>query len=258
MAPINRSYGCFINRGSNITIVSPASVIDYGIGWFCYYIAKFGGFNYISKDIEADMTDTDSFYSLLPQPKADGQLREFYEQNPTVYADELELLDKKQQLRDDYLADLKQVSGEGKWVIVCMERVKNSRNTMDISLVDNSREGDQPTVDDVEGLTRLIDELNRLFHLPPYDAENVREVAHNVLFPIGKRNITRVIRQELDAPHTNAVVMNLDSHMINFDIRRSVSVYLIAEAIRKTIAPESRATDEDIHKFAQPGSGYVN
>lgn len=258
LAPINRSYGYFINRGSNVTIVSPTSVTSYGIGWFCYYIAKFGGFNYISKDIEVDMTDPDSFYYLQPQPKVDGQLREFYEQNPTVYADELELLDKKQQLRDDYLADLKQVSGEGKWVIVGRQRIKNSRNTLDISLVDNNRIGSQPTVDDTDGLARLVKELNRLFHLPPYDEDNAREVAHNVLFPNDRRNITKVIRQDLDAPRTNTVVMNLDSHMINFDIHRSLSAYLIAGAIRKAIAPESRITDEDIRKFAQQGSGYVD
>jgi hypothetical protein len=204
------------------------------------------------------MTDPDSFYYLQSQPMVDGQLREFYEQNPTVYADELELLDKKQQLRDDYLADLKQVSGKGKWVIVGRQRIKNSRNTLDISLVDNNRIGSQPTVDDTDGLARLVKELNRLFHLPPYDEDNAREVAHNVLFPNDRRNITKVIRQDLDAPRTNTVVMNLDSHMINFDIHRSLSAYLIAGAIRKAIAPESRITDEDIRKFAQRGSGYVD
>lgn len=257
-APLNRSYGYFINRGSNVTIVSPSSVTDYGIGWFCYYIAKFGGFNYISKDIEADVTDPDSFYYLPNPPQVDGQPREFYEQDPTTYDDELELLDKKQQCRDDYFADLKQVSGDGKWVIVCCSRVKNSRNKWDISLVDNNRKGNMPTVDDTDGLARLVEELNRLFHLPPYDADHAREVAHNVLYPADRRNITKIIRKDLGAPNTNTVVMNLDSHMINFDIRRSLSAYLIAGAIRKTISPESRITDEDIRKFAQRGSGFVD
>lgn len=48
---INRPYGCCIDRGSKITIVSPASLADACIGNFSYYLALIGGFNYISREI---------------------------------------------------------------------------------------------------------------------------------------------------------------------------------------------------------------
>lgn len=48
---VNRPYGCFIDRSSNITIVSPLSYVDMGIGNWSFYLAAIGGFNYISREL---------------------------------------------------------------------------------------------------------------------------------------------------------------------------------------------------------------
>ena len=48
---VNRPYGSFVDRGSKVTIVSPASMIDPMIGNFSYYLAKIGGFNFVSREI---------------------------------------------------------------------------------------------------------------------------------------------------------------------------------------------------------------
>ena len=68
---VNRSYGCFIDRGSTVTIVSPASLTDSMIGNFSYYLAKLGGFNYVSREIGAVMPYK-SFY-LATSFDAPGQ-----------------------------------------------------------------------------------------------------------------------------------------------------------------------------------------
>lgn len=49
--PINRSYGCFIDRGSTVTIINPTAYIDVGMGNFGFYLALIGGFNYISREM---------------------------------------------------------------------------------------------------------------------------------------------------------------------------------------------------------------
>ena len=46
----NRSYGCFIDRGSKMTIIAPSSMIDDCTTFFAYYLAKIGGFNFISRE----------------------------------------------------------------------------------------------------------------------------------------------------------------------------------------------------------------
>lgn len=49
--PHNCSYGCFIDRGSNVTIINPSAYMDVGIGNFGFYLALIGGFNYISREV---------------------------------------------------------------------------------------------------------------------------------------------------------------------------------------------------------------
>lgn len=62
--PKNTSYGCRIDRNSNITIVSPSSVSETGIGNFSYYLALFGGFNYISREVELNPDEPFSYYNI--------------------------------------------------------------------------------------------------------------------------------------------------------------------------------------------------
>lgn len=46
----NRPYGLCIDRGSKVTVIAPASFIDACTGFYAYYLAKIGGFNYISRE----------------------------------------------------------------------------------------------------------------------------------------------------------------------------------------------------------------
>jgi voltage-gated potassium channel len=48
---VNRPYGCLIDRKSNITIISPSSCIDMGVGNWAFYLAAIGGFNFISREV---------------------------------------------------------------------------------------------------------------------------------------------------------------------------------------------------------------
>ena len=47
----NTEYGICIDRGSKVTIVSPSSNVDPIIGHFSYYVAKIGGFNFVSREL---------------------------------------------------------------------------------------------------------------------------------------------------------------------------------------------------------------
>lgn len=46
----NRPYGLCIDRGSRFTVIAPSSFIDACTGFFSYYLALIGGFNYISRE----------------------------------------------------------------------------------------------------------------------------------------------------------------------------------------------------------------
>ena len=80
---VNRPYGCCIDRGSKITIVSPSSLADPCIGNFSYYLALIGGFNYISREI-GELRPYRSYYSFAD--------RYNHEENLPLYMEDLERL----------------------------------------------------------------------------------------------------------------------------------------------------------------------
>ena len=64
MFDVNRPYGCCIDRGSNITIVSTSSYAEAATGHFAYYLAKIGKFNYVSKEIELRPEQPVTYYNI--------------------------------------------------------------------------------------------------------------------------------------------------------------------------------------------------
>lgn len=74
--PVNRSYGCCINRGSKVTIVSPASLVDPGMYHFAYYLAKLGGFNLISREIGV-LRPYVSFYLVSDESKKEEGFQDY-------------------------------------------------------------------------------------------------------------------------------------------------------------------------------------
>ena len=79
---VNRPYGCCIDRGSKVTIVSPASLVDPCSGSFAYYLALLGGFNYISREI-GELRPYRSYYSFEDIN---------HEENLPLYMEDLECL----------------------------------------------------------------------------------------------------------------------------------------------------------------------
>lgn len=80
---VNRPYGCCIDRGSKVTIVSPSSFIDPCTGSFAYYLALIGGFNYISREV-GEMAPYKSYYTFAD--------RDNHEENLPLYMEDLERL----------------------------------------------------------------------------------------------------------------------------------------------------------------------
>ena len=105
--PLNRKYGCYISRDSKVTIVCTSSFDEVGIGWFTYYLAKMGGFNYISKEVEVDNDELDSFYNLSSEPLYDKKPISTYDKKKDKEA--FDILLKKQNNRKQFLEDLNQV-----------------------------------------------------------------------------------------------------------------------------------------------------
>lgn len=68
---VNRPYGCCIDRESKITIVSPSSIESPAIGHFAYYLAKIGGFNFVSREL-GKTCPYRSFYKVEDENEVQG------------------------------------------------------------------------------------------------------------------------------------------------------------------------------------------
>ena len=64
--PLNAVYGQCIDRGSKVTIFAPSNTVDPIMGWWAYYVALIGGFNYISKEL-GQTRPYQSFYTYSPE-----------------------------------------------------------------------------------------------------------------------------------------------------------------------------------------------
>lgn len=62
---INTCYGQCIDRGSRITIFSPSNITDPMVDWWAYYLAKIGGFIFVSREL-GESRPYRSFFTYNP------------------------------------------------------------------------------------------------------------------------------------------------------------------------------------------------
>ena len=62
-------YGIKINRHSNITLITPSAATENSIGHIGYYLAQFGGFNYVSREFVTDVDEPVSYYKIEGERK---------------------------------------------------------------------------------------------------------------------------------------------------------------------------------------------
>ena len=67
--PLNRPYGCLINRYSPVTIVAVRAVAEAGAGNYAWHLALFGGFNYVSREVELKPDQPTDYYNSLDREK---------------------------------------------------------------------------------------------------------------------------------------------------------------------------------------------
>lgn len=68
---LNTVYGQCIDRGSKVTIFSPSNIVDPIMGWWSYYLAMIGGFNYISRELGQTRPYL-SYYTYKPELNIPG------------------------------------------------------------------------------------------------------------------------------------------------------------------------------------------
>ena len=256
--PVNTPYGFFINRHSKVTIVSTSSTSELGTGNFSYYLAKFAGFNYISKDFNIDPDNPESYYNnRWTEPKVDDMtLEERLAAGETVSKQIREIYAKKKELREAFLNDLELLcKDEDHWVFCILSQIQNQDNPVNIHVAHSKADGQDSLVHDTEKYKELLDTLtsNMQEHLQLSVEETKR-------YPLLKRatdgycNIGYKLQD--DGCKCNCMTLRVSSHLMHFDSRMRVAQFLLAKTIHDVLTPEAKIPTEDIADLNRSGHGF--
>ncbi len=205
----NRSYGLCINRHSKITVVSPASNVDAGIGNFTFYVALIGGFNYISREVGSSI-----------------DYKSVFIHNPDNAADEFE----------PFASDLEALASQpGAWTLTLLAASGALEPAYPEHLHfgaggkkgDETLNGDDLLVSDKETYRRLYDEMSQTMH-DELRLESEHQRRHDTS---NKRMILRLI----NAPEANHIVLRIEWHKLLWDENRIVLARNIARVMKKII-----------------------
>ncbi|MDE7414499.1 MAG: hypothetical protein K2N05_12040 [Muribaculaceae bacterium] len=216
------SYGCCIDRGSNVTIVAPSVYHEVGSGKFAYYLALFGGFNYISKEYD-DMPGEYSSYYLMDEEHSTHEKSEF-------------------------LADVEKLSkGRDRWMIALI--VADSVHKEDFHFVTAVKPelGISSTIIDKEEFDRLYQSVAEVMK-SDFDLESDLDERYR---PMGSKNICFKAGGGKDC---NAFTLRVDWDIVAFDMRHERIIFTMAQLIAKVL--ENR--DIEIKReWKTPGFGYI-
>ena len=248
---INTSYGCCIDRGSKVTIVCPVGFSDTGTGWFCYYLAKFGGFNYVCKELEVDADELDSFINLSDEPLYDKKTREEHMKAKDKYA--LKILDIKEKRRADFIADIKKLNrGEDSWIIMVAAHIKSSDNCTDFHFTHSRKDGAQSTLNNIETysrmFTRFSEEMLRDLKLTSVDASQ--------RYPFLKKNIAYRLREK-EGLKCNLFSLHPSTDLMIFDIKKMLYAYRMAIIFSEELDNGKGVEQSDVKDFSSTIFGFI-
>lgn len=264
--PINRVYGCCINRGSNVTIFSTSSHAELGVGWFTYYLAKFGGFNYISKDIEVDPDEADSYFNFSEFPLCDKKNKDEWKKIKegatiidesafnalTSVDDAFEILEKKEMSRKIFLKDMTDLlKSEDSWLIEINAIDVSSQNQNDFVFTDRTKNQKLSAIIDEEKYQALYKKMVEVTSKDLELKSELRPLRYSLL----QKNIAFYLRDK-QGFNGNAFALRISSKLINLDLRKLVAAYLMAKVISEQLDNNRGMRDYDRKDFETTGFGY--
>lgn len=208
----NRPYGCCIDRGSKITIVSPSSLVDPGSGYFAYYLALIGGFNYISREV-GELRPYRSYYIFEDRYTQD--------ENLPLYMEDLESF----------------TSREGSWTLTFL--AASGANEPNYPTIfhfsaggkkgDESFEGENLLVQDMDKYRAIYDDLSAEF-MEKYKMASDHQRYHAAASP---NHYLRKCREGMSCK--NNIVLRVAWSACLWDMRRIEIAKTIADALNRHI-----------------------
>lgn len=204
----NRPYGCCIDRGSKVTILSTSGYTEPITGWFAYHIAKLGGFNFVAKEIETDVDNPTSYYNISDNANCPN----------------LQL----------FLDDIRQfTSRPDSWVIPILGAIGLKSRPTQFHFCYNSRKGDS-SYDDPASLVKDYTAFDAMYKTVTTDLLDKfgYHSDKNEWYAINKNNVAAFVGAK------NAFTLRVECFVWMYDNRYMAVIKSLAENLHSTLEPE--------------------
>lgn len=204
----NRPYGCCIDRGSRITIVCTSGTTEPATSWFAYHIAKLGNFNYVSKEIETNIDDPTTYYTIPNVNKCP---------NLSLFLEDINNF----------------ASRENSWVIPVLEATGPKSRPEQIHFCYNSTKGDTSYNDPKSKVTDFVtfDKLYQALSAAIEDNYGYKS-DKNKWYAISKSNVAHYINAN------NVFTLRVEAFVWIFDNRFLEITKCIADTLHDVLEPE--------------------
>ena len=226
---LNRPYGICIDRQSKVTIVSPSSMVDPIMYYFSYYVAKIGGFNFVSREI-GEQRPYKSYYLIDDKNSVEGLAE---------YIDDIERL----------------TSQKDSWVITLLAARGQNEPTLPTQFHfgiggkkgDESYNGEDLVVTDIAKYDALYSEFAQ--HV---ESEYGLTCDHQRFHDSSNKRL--FIRKLSTRANVNAIMLRVAWSVSCWDSRRIAIAKSMAEIFSRHLDPNS--LDVDSPELKQKGEGF--
>lgn len=204
----NRPYGCCIDRGSKVTILSTSGYTEPITGWFAYHIAKLGGFNFVAKEIETDVDNPTSYYNISDNANCP---------NLQLFLDDIR----------------KFTSRPDSWVIPILGAIGLKSRPTQFHFCYNSRKGDS-SYDDPASLVKDYTAFDAMYKTVTTDLLDKfgYHSDKNEWYAVNKNNVAAFVGAK------NAFTLRVECFVWMYDNRYMAVIKSLAENLHSTLDPE--------------------
>ena len=255
--PINTEYGCFINRDSNVTIISTSDIV--GPSNFAFSMAAMGCFNFVSKELSPSQLDALNFYLLSGdtlENVEDYELKENVESQALHFIDDLVSLKKQSMAR-----------GEKHWFFVVLGTLKTQDSHVHFSRLATAKAKNLSHRIEIGGVayaSTVLKEDEDVFQRIVNEAVVslaecsvvINDVKHNVLALQDNANLYKAVQSKNlmvrlgGGVDCNAATIRIGYEILVYDNAHLLKAKALADAIHNHIEKD-RVVDEAIEIAAK-------
>lgn len=268
--PLNREYGCCLDRRSNVTIVAPAALTQIATGNAAFSLAAMGGFNYVSRELTPNPEDPFGFYIMDKKDldlMGDYDKKEDVESQALHFMYDLSMFKKRSEERGEkhwfifILCTTKTKECQVHFWRLATDKDKEMANRIKVEADNNREYGSTILLQDEEKLQMIFQEVQSALSKRKI---TVREEEQSIVTQMDNCNLLKgVLPSNIMCRMGGGIDSNALTIRFGYEIILTSNSHLlvmkdIADAIKKHIEPNREISEEAKRCFLEEGDGFAD